>query len=1151
MRSAAALGAFTVERRIGVGGMGEVWAGRHRDQAVPVAIKFLPAHEARQPEYVAAFRSEVHAVARLSHPGIIGLLDCGVVPEAPALQALGLESRVPYLVMRRASHGALAQATLPLPWPQVRGVLLRLLDALAHAHARGVIHRDIKPENVLVHEETGAGDEPRQQLWLSDFGIAHLSRALIDSEDESRPAFEDGSIVGTPGYMAPEQLRGAVREQGPWTDLYALGCLAWSLLMGRPPFDTGKPMPALLLELMTAELPPLPETVAPPGVSAWIARLTANDPQRRFQRAADAAAAFPGRGAVGTLAIPIGEAPPPAAGDSTTIAVTVGEALTTLAALRGEIAVSPSSPPPRTSERLPFPESWRRPTLPPPALPLVGAGLALHGLKPPPLCGRHAERDQLWEALRGVVTEGRPAAILIRGAAGVGKSRLAQWLAQRAHEVGACSVVEVTHGPTGGPGDGLAAALARHLRCTGLPYADLLATVREWVAEGPRSAEYEALALATWLAPSASDAPEPAHTFATPTERDEVVRRLLERLASERPLLLWLDDLQWAPDTLRFLRGFLGRSAAPVLVVGTIQEEALADSPESAERLDALERETIQLGPLSEEDHLRLVRHMLRLAPELAREVALKTQGNPLFVGQLMSEWIARGALRITDDGFELETGVAVAVPTDLRAMWSARLDRLLEGRSPSHRRALELAATLGLRVDRHEWRRACALAGDPLDEEWVQTLVVAQVLERRGRDVAFVHGLLRSMIETDAAPRAAELHGVALQLLEGADGGDPERRGHHLAALGRHAEAAGLLLEAARDRIGTCDYTRAAALLDRRDASLDALDVATDDSTRVAGDVVRAWLLRLEGRLDRAEALATSAHERATDDETRSLCELRLGEIALRRGYLRDASRWLTPARDAALARGDMRTAALIQWNLAWVQLLSGRPVAAEKLLTPLIALTRGPGWSAARQLHVLWATGIVQLTRGRLTEAEAIYRGAEALSEAHGDNRLALAHARFGLGAIAERRGQLAEAERLAGIAFGHYDEIQASERHFATHLLGRVRRARGDAEGARVLLERARAEAAGSRPLVEARFLAAMLPLEASEERWDPMRDHLRAAVALTEATGSVDFYSGEDAALAATLAERAGLNADAAALRGFAATQNVCDDPAAPR
>src|SRR5690606_15752040 len=104
----------------------------------------------------------------------------------------------------------------------VRGVLLSILDALAHAHARGVVHRDIKPGNILL----GGHDDLRPGVKLADFGLAR------GSEDFG----EERSVAGTPVYMAPEQFRGAWRSFGPWTDLYSLGIVAWELVCGKPPY---------------------------------------------------------------------------------------------------------------------------------------------------------------------------------------------------------------------------------------------------------------------------------------------------------------------------------------------------------------------------------------------------------------------------------------------------------------------------------------------------------------------------------------------------------------------------------------------------------------------------------------------------------------------------------------------------------------------------------------------------------------------------------------------------------------------------------------------------------------------------------------------------------------------------------------------------
>jgi serine/threonine protein kinase len=118
-----------------------------------------------------------------------------------------------------------------------------VLDALAHAHARGVIHRDIKPANVLLMPG-------RARAKLSDFGLAHMA----ERDSESSADF----ATGTPAYMAPEQVLARIRDQGPWTDLYAVGCLAYSLLTGSAPFSDLGPQAAAIAQLQRA-LPRLPK----------------------------------------------------------------------------------------------------------------------------------------------------------------------------------------------------------------------------------------------------------------------------------------------------------------------------------------------------------------------------------------------------------------------------------------------------------------------------------------------------------------------------------------------------------------------------------------------------------------------------------------------------------------------------------------------------------------------------------------------------------------------------------------------------------------------------------------------------------------------------------------------------------------------------
>ncbi len=178
----------------GKGGMATVWSARHRVTGTPVAVKVLDRVQAQDEIFVAAFASEVRAVAGLEHPSVVHVLDHGLVPALADSRSNGaLPEGSPFLVMEYASAGTL----LSVPPPDGDGliaVLRSVLEALAHAHARGVIHRDIKAGNVLL---CGA-DDLRPGWKLSDFGLA-----VGLGDDPEASAFGDG-VVGTPSYMAPE-----------------------------------------------------------------------------------------------------------------------------------------------------------------------------------------------------------------------------------------------------------------------------------------------------------------------------------------------------------------------------------------------------------------------------------------------------------------------------------------------------------------------------------------------------------------------------------------------------------------------------------------------------------------------------------------------------------------------------------------------------------------------------------------------------------------------------------------------------------------------------------------------------------------------------------------------------------------------------------
>ncbi|MCK6525600.1 serine/threonine protein kinase, partial [Myxococcota bacterium] len=254
------LRAFEVLEPLAAGGMGQVLRGRHRRSGQAVAVKLLLGRAVATPAALEGFAREARAAARLDHPHITRLIDYGLTEDAQ-----------PVLILELASGGDLSRwVQSPPPWATLREAIGQLLDALAHAHARGLVHRDLKPGNVLLR---GRRDRLRG-VALTDLGLA------ISAQDRA-----DGVLAsaGTPRYMAPEQAQGALHAIGPWTDLYGLGALVWAIAQGSPP-----PREEDEERLAAAWHPP--RLSAPPGLGDWLCGLLAPSPWRRPRHAAAAAA---------------------------------------------------------------------------------------------------------------------------------------------------------------------------------------------------------------------------------------------------------------------------------------------------------------------------------------------------------------------------------------------------------------------------------------------------------------------------------------------------------------------------------------------------------------------------------------------------------------------------------------------------------------------------------------------------------------------------------------------------------------------------------------------------------------------------------------------------------------------------------------------
>ncbi len=1036
------LGAFRLGDRIGHGGMADVWAAVHVDTGVEVAVKLIR----RDPDAAAfradALRNEVRALARLDHEAIVPVLDQGEVSAETALASDGqLVADTPYFVMLRTNGGTLDDAPLPTSFDALRAVLVRVLRALAHAHARGVLHRDVKPSNVLLHDNAGGS----RALLLSDFGIAH---ALRSGDRDGPPR------AGTPAYMAPEQIAGLVRDEGAPTDLYSVGCLVHRLVSGSPPFS------GAVDEIRRAHvLAPLPALAAPwpmpRALAEWTATLLAKRPSQRFPGAAAALAALYSIDASDTLAPSAARRQAPRA--ASTEQPTVASEAMTLAPAPG---LDAGARRPSLWPRAKVSPTWRAFTAPRASQRLVGAGLGLYGLRPVPLANRDHERDRLWESLVDVVQHERARVVVLRGPAGLGKTRLAEWLIETAEELGAASTLSATHGPSGGPLDGIPAMLHRRVRAAGLSGEALLARTAHFVHElgGPGDEREDAEDLAAIL--------EDRHDrFEGPRERHAAIRRVLVRLAARTPLVVVLDDAVLGQATLAFVEALAaGPERLATLFVLTARDEDLAERPEAAASLARIAASPLatelRVELLGTEAHGELVEELLGLETDVAREVRERTLGNPLFAVQLVGDWVQRRVLVPGPQGFRRRDGASAEIPDDIHGVWRARVDRALAqlgGDASPARGALELAAALGTRVERSEWAAACAASGLPVPDALLDALAGAGLVRAGGTSVLFVHNMLRESVERAAAEagRLREHHRALAKFLE-ERGADPERVAHHHLAAGALPEALPALLAAATRALEIGDAMHVRRLTDLHRTTLDRLGADASDAGRARGELFAAEALVLGGLLDDAERVVGAL-------DTYGVVELKrrwlLGLIAQKRGNAAGALASFDAARGLATALGDRVHYARCLYGAAECEKLLGHLDEARSHYEQAGAIFGELG-QLAFEARVLTGLSDVEGRRGRLDRALELAERSRGLLERLGA-RSGVAIALNGTGDLLRKLGRLDEAEASYREALRILTDLATREGAFVRLNLGLVALARGDLAGADVLLEEVETE------------------------------------------------------------------------------------------
>jgi tRNA A-37 threonylcarbamoyl transferase component Bud32 len=792
------IGPYRLLAPIARGASAEVWAGVLHDR--PVAIKIASGPDAASLASKKRMRAEFRAMARLDHRHIASVIDDGELDRSVASLDPRFTAGAPYLVLERISGGSLKTIATPVPWDRLCRWMAQLLDALGHAHARGVLHRDIKPANLLV----SAPEDTRPGLKLADFGIARIDGQAHDD------------APGTPAYAAPEQLRGQPHDQGPWSDLYAVGALCWRLATGAHVFGD-LAGPALIAAKASAAPPRFAPPSGYPDLEPWLSRLLAPAPRDRFASA--------------------------------------GEALDALSSYNPTLARAPAHP-----------LTW----CPPPTNP-ERVGPSTIRFRPTQLVGRHPEAERVWEAIATVCATRRATTLIVRGPAGIGKTRLIDQVLWYAEQHTGLRVLRIAP-PTQGSVSGLIEAI---YRLDGLSTAARRARV-DAVALGEPAEAVFALA---------GGARASAHPKVW-SERFQIAHRLLARYARS-PIALCFDGTD--EDTYPLIESLPTGSPLVTLV---------------AARRDGRPRDagTLDLLPLPADDIAAIVRSVANLDEATVASIEEEAQGNPGWAVARVADLARRGALvdgpgglRATDARPPEDLVVPWRLPLeDVTAELAAEL-RDTDGRAlladPARStqelwEALEVAAALGATVDDDDWEAAYLDVGRErfYDTDRVAALVARIALLERLRDrltarrwiepfglgFRFATPSLRAAI-LDHATQTGRLplaHRRCADVFQGRSRFDPLQLGRHLVRAGRLEEGAKLLIKAA---VHTADAGELRA-------ALAAVDLATqpDDENWCAIAALRAdWLFRL-GRVEASLGWAETSANAGQTQATRALAILR-----------------------------------------------------------------------------------------------------------------------------------------------------------------------------------------------------------------------------------------------------------------------------------
>ncbi|NCG20339.1 MAG: tetratricopeptide repeat protein, partial [Rhodobacterales bacterium] len=526
--------------------------------------------------------------------------------------------------------------------------------------------------------------------------------------------------------------------------------------------------------------------------------------------------------------------------------------------------------------------------------------LGLYGLRSIALVGRNNERDQLWASLRSVQQRQTPTLTVIRGPVGCGKSKLAGWLCERAHEVGGATVLRASFSPSHGRKDGLGRMVADHFNDVGLaPYA-LVERLKISLERQGVTDDYEWRGLAELIQPGKQEQPV---QLSSPQERYQLLERMVVRCSQERPVILWLDDVHWGADAVGFANHLISRELqAPLMLLLTSRDDQSGGhSPGIRGLLKHTASQDMPLGQLEPVHASALVRDLLGLQGELADQVEQRAAGNPLFAVQLVGDWVNEGLLESTERGFRLREGAQVQLPDNLHQVWSGAIRPILAASPFGALVTLELASCLGQSVDKNEWIQVCRVSGAAAPDDVADQLIAAGLMRATEVGWQFVQAMLRESLERTSREKGRWRHHnlSCAAMLEDRCSGNVEaiagRLGRHLLMAGQTERAVGLLLTGVHRLADASEYREALELLDRRDRALESLGAGERGPRRVEGWLLRARVYLRQGRPHLARAWAEQALQATEHIDSPILHGLALSRVAdanRHRGEARQAKR-------------------------------------------------------------------------------------------------------------------------------------------------------------------------------------------------------------------------------------------------------------------